>query len=230
MGRLVRLGLCATKVCAVTILLVLIAGCGGGGGKTRFRLMNAVPDESNLEVLVNGTSVASNVAYGTSTGYQSVKSGSQQVVIEPSGTSTALLTQSISFSSGADTTVIASAFSSNIAALVLTDDNSAPASGDFKIRIVNSAPGLGPADVYIVAPATDLNTVSPTVSNLGFDSASGYQSLAAGSYKVVLTLPGQKFPAVDTGSLSFSSGQVRTFVGLNSQAGGFSYTMLKDVN
>jgi hypothetical protein len=68
------------------------------------------------------------------------------------------------------------------------------------------------------------------VSNLGFNSASGYQSLAAGGYKVVLTLVGQKFPAIDTGSLTFSSGQVRTFVGLNSQAGGFSYTMLQDVN
>jgi hypothetical protein len=229
-GRLVRwVGLCAVKVCAVTIFLVLIAGCGGGG-KTRFRLMNAVPDESNLEVLVNSASVANNVAYGTSTGYQSVKSGSQQVVVEPSGSSTALLTQSISFSSGTDTTVIASNFSSSIAALVLADDNSAPTSGDFKIRIVNSAPGLGPADVYIVAPSTDLNTVSPTLTNLGFDSASGYQSLTAGSYEVVLTPVGQKFPAIDTGSLTFSSGQVRTFLGLNSQAGGFTYTMLQDVN
>lgn len=228
MGRLVRwVRLCAAMVCAATILL--IAGCGGGG-QTRFRLMNAVPDESNLEVLVNSTSVANNVAYGTSTGYQTVKSGSQQVVIEPSGSSTALLTQSISFSSGTDTTVIASNFSSNIDALVLADDNSAPASGDFKLRIVNSAPGLGPADVYIVTPATDLNTVSPTLTNLGFNSASGYQSLTAGSYEVVLTPVGQKFPAVDTGSLSFTSGQVRTFVGLNSQAGGFTYTMLQDVN
>lgn len=228
MGRLVRwVRLCAAMVCAATILL--IAGCGGGG-QTRFRLMNAVPDESNLEVLVNSTSVANNVAYGTSTGYQTVKSGSQQVVIEPSGSSTALLTQSISFSSGTDTTVIASNFSSNIDALVLADDNSAPASGDFKLRIVNSAPGLGPADVYIVTPATDLNTVSPTLTNLGFNSTSGYQSLTAGSYEVVLTPVGQKFPAVDTGSLSFTSGQVRTFVGLNSQAGGFTYTMLQDVN
>jgi hypothetical protein len=209
--------------------MLLIAGCGGGG-KTRFRLMNAVPDESNLEVLVNGASVANNVAYGTSTGYQTVKSGSQQVVIEPSGSSTALVTQSISFSSGTDTTVIASNFSSSIDALVLADDNSAPTSGDFKLRIVNSAPGLGPADVYIVTPATDLNTVSPTLANLGFDSASGYQSLTAGSYEVVLTPVGQKFPAIDTGSLSFTSGQVRTFVGLNSQAGGFTYTMLQDVN
>jgi hypothetical protein len=218
---------CVAMVCAASILL--IAGCGGGG-KTRFRFMNAVPDESNLEVLVNGTSVASNVAYGTTNGYQSVTSGSQQVVIEPSGSSTALLTQSITFSSGTDTTVIASNFSSNISTFVLTDDNSAPASGNFKLRIVNCAPGLGGADVYIVTPATDLNTVSPTLSNLGFNSASGYQSLTAGAYEIVLTPVGQKFPAVDTGSLSFTSGQVRTFVGLNSQSGGFTFTMLQDVN
>ena len=129
-----------------------------------------------------------------------------------------------------DTTVIASNFSSNIAALVLADDNTAPASGNFKLRIVNSAPGLGPADVYIVAPSTNLNTVSPTLGNIVFDSASGYQSLTAGSYEIVVTPVGQKFPAIDTGSLSFSAGQVRTFVGLNSQSGGFSYAMLQDLN
>jgi hypothetical protein len=192
--------------------------------------MNAVPDEANLEILVNSTAVASNVAYGTNNGYQSVSSGSQSVVIEPSGSTTALLTQSITFNSGTDTTVIASNFSSNISPLVLTDDNSAPASGDFKLRIINCAPGLGPADVYIVAPGTDLNTVSPNISSLGFDSASGYQSLTGTTFEIVLTQAGQKFPAIDTGSLTFSAGQVRTFVGLNSQGGGFSYTMLQDVN
>lgn len=228
MGRVSRwVRRCAAIVCVANVLL--IAGCGGGG-KTRFRFMNAVPDQSNLEVLVNSTSVANNVAYGTTNGYQSVASGSQQVAIEPANSSTALLTQSITFASGTDATVIASNFSSNISTFVLTDDNSAPVSGNFKLRIVNSAPGLGGADVYIVTPATDLNTVSPTLSNLGFNSASGYQSLAAGAYEIVLTPVGQKFPAVDTGSLSFSSGQVRTFVGLNSQTGGFTYTMLQDVN
>ncbi|MBZ5652669.1 MAG: DUF4397 domain-containing protein [Acidobacteriia bacterium] len=229
MGRILRLtSWCAGILCFGTVLL--LAGCGGGGGSTRYRFMNAVPDESSLEVLVDSNSVSSNLAYGTSTGYQSVQSGSHQVAIEPAGSSTALLQQSITFASGSDTTIISYNFSQSAANMVLADNNSAPASGDFKLRVVNVSPNLGPADVYVVTPGTDLNTVSPTLSNLAFGSAASYQSLTAGSYEVVLTSVGQKQKAIDTGSLTLSSGQVRTLVGMNSQAGGFSYTMLQDVN
>ena len=229
MGRILSLtSWCAGMVCFGTVLL--LAGCGGGGGSARSRFMNAVPDESSLEVLVDSTAVSSHLAYGTTTGYQSAQSGSHQVAIEPAGSSTVLQQQSITFASGADTTVIFYNFSQSASDIVLADDNSAPASGDFKIRIVNASPNLGPADVYIVTPGTDLNTVSPTLSNLAFGSAASYQSLAAGSYEVVLTAAGQKLKAIDSGSISLSSGQVRTLVGTNSQSGGFSYTLLQDVN
>ena len=228
MGRILRL----TSLC-VGILglgtMLLIGGCGGGGS-TRLRLMNAVPDESSLEVLVDSKSVSSNLAYGTSTGYLSEKSGSHQVGIEPSGSSTTLLQQSISFASGTDTTVISYGFSTQVANLVLTDDNSAPASGDFKIRVINVSPNLGPADVYIVTPGTPLSTVSPTISNLGYGATAPYQSLSAANYEIELTSVGQKFAAVDTGTLTFSGGQVWTFVGLNSAQGGFTYTKLEDVD
>jgi len=227
-GRLLRvMPLCAGVLCLGVGLLIV--GCGGGG-KTRFQFVNAVPDLTNLDLLIDSTSVAS-IAYGTTTGYQNTKSGSHNIQIESSGTSNSLLQQSITFASGADTTIIASNFSSNISALVLNDNNSAPPSGDFNLRLVNVSPGLGATDVYIVAPGTDINTVaSPTVSNLAFNSSTSYQSVTAGSYDIILTLAGQKIVAIDTGSLSFSAGQVRTFVGLNNPSGGFSYAVLSDLN
>jgi hypothetical protein len=227
-GQIVRLT--SLYVCILGLgTISLLVGCGSGGN-TRFRLMNAVPDESSLNVLVDSNSVSSNLAYGTSTGYLSEKSGSHQIGIEPSGSSTTLLQQSISFASGSDTTVISFNFSSSIANLVLTDNNSAPASGDFSIRLINASPNLGPADVYIVTPGTPLTTVSPTISNLGFGVTAPYQSLAAANYEIELTSVGQKFAVVDTGTLTFTSGQVRTFVGLNNPSGGFTYAMLQDVN
>ena len=228
MGRTVRLlSLCVGILGLGTVLLT--AGCGSGGS-TRLRVLNAVPDEGSLDVLVDSSSVSTDLAYGTSTGYLSVKSGSHQIGIEPSGSSTTLLQQSINFSSGSDTTIISSGFSTQIANLVLTDDNATPTSGDFKIRIINASPNLGPADVYIVTPGTLLTTVSPTLSNLGFGSTSPYQSLAAANYEIELTSVGQKFAVVDTGTLTLSSGQIRTFVGLNNPSGGFTFALLQDVD
>jgi hypothetical protein len=224
-----RLGLVPNCILLMCIGMS-VSGCGGGG-KTRMRMMNAVPDESNLALLIDGTSVAGNVAYGTSTGYMNVNSGSRHMQIEPSGATNVIIDQNISIASGTDTTMIAEKFSTNPASLlVLTDDNSAPTSGNFKLRVVNAAPSLGPVDLYIVAPDTDLNTVSATISNLAFGSSTGYQSLSAGAYEIELTNVGEKFPVIDTGSQAFSSGQVRTFVGLNAQSGGFTDSILQDVN
>ena len=224
-----RLGLVPNCVLLMCIGMS-VSGCGGGG-KTRIRMMNAVPDGSNLALLIDGTSVAGNVAYGTSTGYMNVNSGSRHMQIEPSGAINVIIDQNISIASGTDTTMIAEKFSTNPASLlVLTDDNSAPTSGNFKLRVVNAAPSLGPVDLYIVAPDTDLNTVSATISNLAFGSSTGYQSLSAGAYEIELTNVGEKFPVIDTGSQAFSSGQVRTFVGLNAQSGGFTDSILQDVN
>jgi hypothetical protein len=120
--------------------------------------------------------------------------------------------------SGTDTTILASNFSSSVTYLVLADDNSAPASGDFKLRLVNSSPTLGTVDIYVVAPGTRVFTVSPTVGNVAFKGVVNYQSLAAGSCEIMVTVAGQKFVEIDSGSQTFSAGQVRAFVGLNNPA------------
>jgi hypothetical protein len=44
--------------------------------------MNAVPDEPSLDLLIDGTTSDSNISYGTSTGYQSVSSGSRHIQID----------------------------------------------------------------------------------------------------------------------------------------------------
>src|ERR1700751_4769866 len=203
--------------------VLLTAGCGSS--KTQLRVMNAVLDESNLDLLVDGTSSATNIAYGTSDGYHSIASGSRHIQIEPSGTSSPLIDQNINFSSGTSTTIIAANFSSSITTLVLTDDNYAPPSGDIKFRIVTADPSIGPADVYIVSPGTDISGTGPTLTNLAFGSASSYQTLSATNYEIIFTPTAQKFILIDSGSESFSSGQVRTFVGLNGQ-----FTLLADLN
>ena len=81
----------------------------------------------------------------------------------------------------------------------------------------------------MVSAGTDINTVNPTVSSLAFGSLSSYLSVAAGTYQVEFTLPGQKYPYIDTGVLSLSSGQIRTVVGMNTSSG-YTAAILADLN
>jgi hypothetical protein len=221
---LIPLGIGLLSLC----LIVLTAACGQG--KARVRVMNASPDESNLDFLIDSKAVASSVTYGAAGSYLSVNQGSRHFQVEASGSTTSLIDQTISLSSSADYTFLAANYSSSITGVVFTDDNTAPSSGNLKLRIVNASPSLATADVYIVAPGTNISGVNPTISSLAFKAASSYQPLSAGNYEVLLTAPGQKSAYIDTGSLAFSASQIRTFVALNSRAGGFTYSVLSDLN
>jgi uncharacterized protein DUF4397 len=204
-------------------------GCGGGSNG-KVRVMNASPNEADVDVLIDSKTVAGSVAYGTATSYLSVNSGSRSLQIDPTGTTSPIITQTLAVNSGSFYTVLVANFAPSVVGVVLADDNTTPASGQVEIRVVNASPGLPAEDVYVVAPNTDLTTVGPTASSLVFEGASAYQSLSAGNYEVYCTLPGQKFIYVDSGPLTLSSQQIRTVVSLNSQNGGFTAATLPDLN
>ena len=123
-------------------------------------------------------------------------------------------------------------FLANITPGVLTDNNAAPDSGKVKVRVVHGSPSAGPVDIYVTAPGGDISTVSPTVSNLAFKSATDYLSVAAGSYEVFVTPTGTKTVAIDTGAINLTAGQIRTAVALDAPGGGvpLSVILLDDLN
>ena len=214
-------------LCGTAFLL----GCGGGtGDKTHFRSMNAVPDQTSINVMLDGSSVASSLSYGVANDYSETKSGSRHLQVQPTSSTNVFLDQTISLAGGTNNTVVIANSSSNSAAIVLTDDSTAPTTGNIKLRIVNASPGLGTSDVYVVPPNTNLNNVTPAVTNLSFESASAYLNLGAGTYNIVFTPPGSKFAFLFAGPVTFNAGQNRTVVALNSQSGGFSIGTLNDLN
>ncbi len=218
--------------CAVLGLIALASftiGCGSSSN-AKIRLVNATPDENSLDLLVDTKSVASGVGYGAASAYASVSSGTRHLQVEPSGTTNVLIDTSSSVGSVSNLTLISLNFSFNISSVLLTDDNSAPTSGNFKLRIFNASPGMGAQDVYVVTFGTDINSVDPTFSSLGFGSAAAYSTLTAGDYEVFFTAPGQKFINLDSGKLTFSAGQVRTLLALNNPAGAFMSALLTDAN
>jgi hypothetical protein len=90
---------------AVSSLLVgaLLALMGCGSSKATLRVLNATPNESQIDVSLDSTSFATSVSYGTATGYSSVTSGSRDLEIYPSGVTTAYINATIDLSSGSTT-------------------------------------------------------------------------------------------------------------------------------
>jgi hypothetical protein len=213
--------------------IAFLTACGGGGGsssKTQLRAMNAVPDQTSVNFLLDGSSVASSVAYGVANNYSETNSGSRHLQVQPASSTTTIVDQTINLAGGTNSTIIAANFSSSGTAIVLTDDTTAPTTGNIKLRIVNASPGLGTTDVYVVPPNTNLNSVSPSVDALGFESASDYLSLSAGTYFIAFTPQGSKFAVLFAGPFTFNAGQNRTVVGINNSSGGFTTATLNDLN
>jgi hypothetical protein len=193
--------------------------------------MNATPDQSSITALLDGTSIASSITYGSADDYAQTKSGSRHLQVEPASSTTVFLDQTINLGGGTSNTAIIANLSTTGNAILLTDDNTASTTtGHIKLRIVNASPGLGTVDVYVLPSGTPITNSTPTISSLGFESSSDYLDLPAGSYSIVFTPPGSLFAFFDTGDIAFVAGQNRTIAVLNNTAGGFTIGTLKDLN
>jgi len=216
---------------ALGTLGVFTTSCGTDHSKVR--LVHASPDSLAVDVAVDGKTVATNLAFGgisPASGYLTVTAGNRKVEVRTTGTTTDLINSNISFASGKEYTAIASGFMTlpdptcsntfGIAAVVLTDDNSAPTSGNVKLRVVHAAPeDCAPRvlDVYIVAPGTtDISGISPTISGLTYGQASSYQSVAPtnGQVQVIFTVTGDKSFVINQ-PYPLTAGQIRTLVTVN---------------
>lgn len=214
-------------VCLVGLSSLMLAGAGcGSGDNANVRLVNAFPSQSSLDLLVDSNSMATAIGYGAASAYTSVNSGSRHVQVEVSGTSNINADQNDSLSSKSYSSVLMTSGG----AMVLTDNHTAPSSGGFSMRVVNASSFLQTADVYVVIAGTDLTTVTPTFSGVNFPSASSYVPLTAGSYQVIFTLPGQKLAVLTSGSFNFTSGEVRTMLALDGLGGGFTTSVIADLN
>jgi len=229
------------KLCVgpLTLGAILVtAACGGGGGTTQLRVLQASPNEPSVDTLIDSVSVNTNLGYGANTGYLSVKAGSRHLQIEPSGSSNFIINQTVSVANSDSYTFIVAGLSPNITGMFLTDNTTAPASGTAMIRVINVAPSMGTADVYIVASGSSLSG-APTIPSLAFEQASSYQSFTiptttgtttTTSFEVFFTQPGTTLAFLDTGPINIASGQNRTVVALNNLAGGIMFTTLSDLD
>jgi len=209
---------------------MLNMGCGDSGS-AQLRVVHASPDAPNVDVLVNGNKVLTNVAYEGASTYLKVSVGQRRIEVRPTGTSTDVIDVTPTLAKNTYYTVLAVNKVANIMPLLLQDDNTPPASGQVKVRFIHAAPSAPNVDIYVGAPGSGA-TGTPAVADLAYMSASGYLSVPAGSYEAYVTPTGTTTVAIDSGALTLGAGQIRTAVALDAPGGGAPFTaiVLKDLN
>ncbi len=207
---------------ALAALSIFAASCGSGS-QSQIRVVNAIPDVPNntpLDIDVNGTKVITALAFPNL-----VASGSVTIAALDTGTTTQVLSSTGTLSGSTQYTVVLAGFIANPSAVQITDNNSAPTSGNIEFRIIHASPsGTTPVDVYIVPPGTDITNVTPQVGGanpLAYTQASVYVSVAfaANGYAVIVTPSGNKVPIVNQ-NYTPPTGSIRTLVLVDNAGGG----------
>jgi hypothetical protein len=205
----------------------LTVSCGSSTVRYRFVLAStSVP--TNVDLQVDGKIVQSAVGYNQSASYHTISSGSHKFALFATGTTTSpYLSADVSLDKG-DTTLIAENPFANMSLNPYTDDNTVPTTGNAKLRVINASPSVpsGICDVYIVQTGQGIAGQSPQLPNFAFQTASSYQTLAAGGYDIVVTVNGTQTIIASLINLNLESGKIRTVVILDQQTGGGPFQIL----
>jgi len=215
----------------IVLAAALTAGTGCGGsnhGSASLRVFMASPGAPNVNVSVDGKSLATGISYGSNTGYLSVKSGSPRVQVAPVSGSSPLFNQGISIAKGVNQTLVLTGPASSIQPITLTDGGTTATAGDGHLRVLNASQNLGTADIYIVAAGTGIASVQPNVAGLAFDQPPSYQQIVAGTFEIFATTPGTKQALLDTGPLTINSGDNQTIIILDGASGAIAFSQLTD--
>lgn len=161
-------------------------------------VVHASPNAPNVDVRINNSLALTNVAYPTNSSYTQLNSGSTNIKVSPTGTTTNVIDATVNLEANKNYSVFAVDSVSKIKAAVVMDDLTAPASGKAHIRFFHFSPNAPAVDIAITGGSVlfgnrTFNDQSTNMSKAAFTpvNAGPYnlEVRAAGTNTVVLALP-----------------------------------------
>jgi len=208
------------------ILMTVSIGCSDDDNNAvipldsaSIRVLHASPDAPSVDVLLDNQVVLSDVSYKQASEFLSVLVGTRNVKVNAAGSSTTVIDADLTLAFDSFTTIIATNFLALIEPLVLTDANTPPSGNFLKIRVVHSAPSAPPVDVYVTAAGADINTATPTLSNVAFKEFSDFLEVPEGDYQIRVTTVGSKDLVFDSGTVPLDAGSIFSAVAVDATGG-----------
>ncbi|HOZ51362.1 MAG TPA: DUF4397 domain-containing protein [Chitinophagaceae bacterium] len=165
---------------------------------------HASPNAPGVDLLIDNVKQNSAaLTYPANTGYLSVNSGTRNIKVNVTGTSTTVINADLAFTKDQNYSIFAIDSVSKISALVLTDDLSAPAAGKAHVRFVHLSPD---------APAVDVAVTGGGVvfGNKSFKQFTAFTPLDAGTYNLEVRVAGTSTVALPLPGIVLTAGKIYT--------------------
>lgn len=164
---------------------------------------HASPDAPGVDILVDNVVAASNLTFPNSVGYATLNSGTRNIKVNVTGTSTTTLQADLNLAADKNYSIFAVNNAASIEAIVLEDDLTSPATGKAHVRFIHLSPN---------APAVDIttNTGAVVFPDYIFKEASAFTPLDAGTYNLEVRLAGTSTVVLDLPGINLSSGKIYT--------------------
>lgn len=179
--------------------------------------LRVVHDSANapaVDVIANNTNSAaiSNLAFPAFTNYLNLPAATYNFKVTATGTFTpAVINADVPLVNGEQYTLLAVGALPSIEPLLLTDNNRSVAT-EAKVRLVHGSTLAGNVDIYVLPNGTSTANQNPAFTNVAFKASTGYVSLAAGKYDVIITPTGQPAIAAIKVTVDVKGGGVYTAV------------------
>ncbi|MDH4018179.1 MAG: DUF4397 domain-containing protein [Xanthomonadales bacterium] len=168
--------------------------------------------DTSVSVVLNGGVALENVLFKQFTPYIDLPAGDYVVDIIPTGTDTVAITNTFMLEDGKDYTVYATGNGTlqDLALVALEDDNTAPAMGNVKVRVVHAAPFGPTAESTEVSIRTAGGDLVAGLQGVPYGGASGYLELPEGTYDLKVASNNGQVNYIDPLPVALASGTIVT--------------------
>jgi hypothetical protein len=208
------------KVAGLAALLGTLPGCQsitGNPSLSQVRIIDASPDAPGIDVYQGTAVLAYNLGLGTITSYVPIAPGTYSVNVDTAGTKQQLVTAAGTFLNNAQYTVLVGNYAATLQELILKDQSQPAPAGDISVRIIDQSLKTGNVDVYMVPSGSTLAGALPILTNIAFNTNSGYLNIPSATYTLVVvptgTVVSKTTATLYTGAaVSYPGGSARTLV------------------
>lgn len=169
-------------------------------------------DDTSVSIALNGVVALENVKFKDFTDYIALPAGEYVVDVMPTGTMDVAMTATFMLEDGMDYTVFASGNGTlqPLELLALVDDDTAPAMGNVKVRVVHAAPFAPTLEGTEVSIRTAKGALVAGLQGVAYGVSSGYLELPADTYDLKVASNNGQVNYIDPLPVELPEGTIAT--------------------